>query len=157
MDHEFELAFNLLDEAAGRIGHQQDGTTRSCSTTTAKSCSPRARLHPRHRTPPRPARQGRPRTMAAIEATAPDLDTAPRTRILKVRADDLTFHAVPGTWTYRASDAFLIAKANQAATICDQVSLHSADPGRDGSSELAATGERRRIGTRPRCGPTGSC
>jgi len=95
--------------------------------------------------------------MAAIEATAPDLDTAPRTRILKVRADDLTFHAVPGTWTYRASDAFLIAKANQAATICDQVSLHSADPGTDGSSELAATGERRRIGTRPRCRPTGSC
>jgi hypothetical protein len=34
---------------------------------------------------------------AAIEATAPDLDTAPRTRIVKVRAGDLTFHAVPGT------------------------------------------------------------
>ena len=28
MDHEFELAFNLLDEAAGRIQTQQYGITR---------------------------------------------------------------------------------------------------------------------------------
>ena len=28
MDHEFELAFNLLDEAAGRIQQQQYGITR---------------------------------------------------------------------------------------------------------------------------------
>ena len=29
MDHEFELAFNLLDEAAGRIQEQQYGITRA--------------------------------------------------------------------------------------------------------------------------------
>jgi hypothetical protein len=34
-----------------------------------------------------------------------------------------------------ATDAFLIAKANQAAMLCEQVSLHSADQGTDGSSE----------------------
>ena len=40
--------------------------------------------------------------MAAVEATAPDLDTDPVTRIVKVRAGDLTFHAIPGTWSFRA-------------------------------------------------------
>ena len=40
--------------------------------------------------------------MAAVEASAPDLETNPITRILKVRAGDLTFHASPQAWTYRA-------------------------------------------------------
>jgi hypothetical protein len=41
--------------------------------------------------------------MVAVEATAPDLETNPVTRILKVRAGALTFHAIPGTWSYRAT------------------------------------------------------
>jgi hypothetical protein len=40
--------------------------------------------------------------IAAVEASAPDLDTDPVTRILKVRDGDLTFHALPNTWSYRA-------------------------------------------------------
>jgi hypothetical protein len=41
--------------------------------------------------------------MAAIEATAPDLETDPHTRILKVRAGELIFHGRPDDiWSYRA-------------------------------------------------------
>lgn len=107
MDHDFELAFNLLDEAAGRIQDQQYGITRipfhnhgDIGLTTVHDYT----------------REGGHRLvliatddhgqMAAVEATAPDLDTEPRTRILKVRAGDLTFHAVPGqAWSYRATRA----------------------------------------------------
>ena len=104
MDHEFELAFNLLDEAAGRIQEQQYGITRilfhnhgQILLTTVHDYTPEDghRLvllaNDDHG------------QMAAVEATAPDLDTTPATRILKVRAGDITFHAVPDTWSYRAT------------------------------------------------------
>jgi hypothetical protein len=107
MDHEFELAFNLVDEAAGRIQDQQYGITRvlfhnhgDIGLTTVHDYT----------------REGGHRLvlfatddhgqMAAVEATAPDLATEPHTRILKVRAGELTFHAVPGqAWSYRAAYA----------------------------------------------------
>ena len=107
MDHEFELAFNLLDEAADRIQHQQYGITRilfhnhgDIGLTTVHDYT----------------REGGHRLvlfatdahgqMAAVEATAPDLNTEAHTRILKVRAGELTFHAVPRQpWSYRAAHA----------------------------------------------------
>ena len=104
MDHEFELAFNLLDEAAGRIQEQQYGITRipfhnhgDIALTTVHDYTPQTGHHlvllavDDHG------------QMVAIEATAPDLNAAPDTRILKVRAGEMTFHATPGTWTYRAA------------------------------------------------------
>jgi hypothetical protein len=105
MDHEFELAFNLLDEAAGRIQTQQYGITRiqfhnhgEIELTTVHDYSRESghRLvllaNDDHG------------LMAAIEATTPDLNTDPITRILKVRAgDDLTFHGQSDSWSYRAS------------------------------------------------------
>ena len=105
MDHEFELAFNLLDEAAGRIQQQQYGITRilfhnhgDILLTTVHEYS-RGTGHKLVLLASDDHGQ-----MAAVEATAPDLNTTPKTRILKVRAgDDLTFHSVPGTWSYRAS------------------------------------------------------
>jgi hypothetical protein len=40
--------------------------------------------------------------LAVIEATAPEVDTEPCTRIMNVRAGDLRFHAVPDdTWSFR--------------------------------------------------------
>ena len=63
MDHNFELAFNLLDEAAGRIQTQQYGITRipfhnhgDMLLTTVHDYTPETG----HRL--RPARQRRPRT-----------------------------------------------------------------------------------------------
>ena len=103
MDHEFELAFNLLDEAAGRIQQQQYGITSilfhnhgDIQLTTVHDYTPQTGHHlvllagDDHG------------QMVAIEATAPDLNAEPDTRILKVRAGDLTFHATADTWTYRA-------------------------------------------------------
>ena len=96
MDHEFELAFNLLDEAAGRIQEQQYGITRILFHNHGKIL-----LTTVHDYTPEDGHRlvllanddhGQ---MAAVEATAPDLDTTPATRILKVRAGDITFHAVP--------------------------------------------------------------
>ena len=107
MDHEFELAFNLLDEAADRIQHQQYGITRipfhnhgDIALTTVHDYSRDAGHHlvlfasDDHG------------QMVAVEATAADLNTEAHTRILKVRAGELTFHAVPRQpWSYRAAHA----------------------------------------------------
>jgi hypothetical protein len=106
MDHAFELAFNLVDKAAGRIQEQQYGVTRiqvhnhgDIALTTVhgytRESGHRLVLFARDD-------HGQ---LAALEASAPDLDSAPRTRILKVRAGDLSFHAVPGTWSFRATAA----------------------------------------------------
>ena len=38
----------------------------------------------------------------AVEIIAPDLETTPHMRIVKVYAADLMFHAIAGTWTFRA-------------------------------------------------------
>ena len=104
MDHEFELAFNLLDEAAGRIQQPQYGITRilfhnhgDILLTTVHEYS-RGTGHKLVLLAADDHGQ-----MAAVEATAPDLNTTPQTRILKVRAGDLTFHSLAGTWSYRAS------------------------------------------------------
>ena len=104
MDHEFALAFNLLDEATGRIQTQQYGITHilfhnhgDIQLTTVHDYS-RDTGHRLVLLANDDHGQ-----MAAVEATAPDLETDPTTRILKVRAGDLTFHAVPGSWAYRAT------------------------------------------------------
>jgi hypothetical protein len=102
MDHEFDLAFTLLDEAADRIGHQQYGTTRILFhdygpillTTTHRY----SRDEGHHLVLLAGDDYG---LLAAVEATAPDLDTEPATRIVKIRAGEFNFHAVPGTWSYR--------------------------------------------------------
>ena len=106
MDHEFELAFNLLDEAAGRIQHQQYGITRilfhnhgDILLTTVHDYT---RETGHHLVLLATDDHGQ---MAAIEATAPDLESDPGSRILKVRAGDLMFHAVPDTWSYRVAAA----------------------------------------------------
>lgn len=106
MDHEFDLAFALLDEAAERIQHQQYGITRivfhnhgPILLTTVHEYTPE---QGHHLVLLATDDYGQ---IAALEATAPDLNTEPSTRILKVRAGDLTFHQVPGTWSYRADGA----------------------------------------------------
>jgi hypothetical protein len=104
MDHEFELAFNLLDEAAGRIQNQQYGITQILFHNHGEILLTTVHDYTRetgHRLVLLASDDHG--QMAAIEATTPDLNTDPVTRILKVRAGDLTFHAVPGTWSYRAA------------------------------------------------------
>ncbi|MGO9382648.1 MAG: hypothetical protein ACLP4W_11305 [Mycobacterium sp.] len=104
MDHEFELAFNLLDEAAGRIQTQQYGITRILFHNHGDILLTTVHDYTRdtgHRLVLLAADDHG--QMVAVEATAPDLDTDPATRILKVRAGDLTFHAVPDSWSYRAT------------------------------------------------------
>ncbi|MGK2868542.1 MAG: hypothetical protein ACSLFA_18250 [Mycobacterium sp.] len=106
MDHAFDLAFALLDEAAERIEHQQYGITRivfhkhgPIQLTTVHNYTPD---NGHHLVLLAADEHGQ---LVAIEATAPDLDTTPTARILKVRAGDLTFHATADTWTYRATGA----------------------------------------------------
>jgi hypothetical protein len=105
MDHAFELAFNLCDEAAGRIQDQQYGTTRILcpnhgdvllTTVHHYTLATKHHLillaHDDHG------------LLAAVEATANHLESKPSARIVKVRAGDLTFHALPGElWTWRAT------------------------------------------------------
>jgi hypothetical protein len=108
MDHEFDLAFTLLDEAAERLGHQQYGTTQipghdndyqPVRITTSHHYT---REDGHHLVLLAADDYG---LLAAVEATAPDLETEPAARIVKVRAGELTFHAVPGTWSYRTRNA----------------------------------------------------
>lgn len=113
---EFEHAFNLCDEAAGRIHNQAYGITRigahnhgDITLTTVHERTPEGAhrlvlLATDH--------QGQ---LAAVVATAPDLHTRPSTRILKVRAGDLTFHALPkNKWAWSAAaggHTYLLAAA----------------------------------------------
>lgn len=106
MDHEFELAFNLCDEAAGRIQNQQYGITRilahnhgpiQLSTVHAYTRETGHHLillaHDHHGD-----------LMAAVEVTAAHLHDTPNVFITRVRAGDLIFHADPHhQWTYRAT------------------------------------------------------
>lgn len=107
MDHEFELAFNLLDEAAHRIQHQQYGITRILFHNHGDSGLTTVHNYTReagHRLVLFASDDHG--QMAAVEATALDLNSEPNTRILKVRAGDRTFHAAPGRdWSYRATHA----------------------------------------------------
>lgn len=113
MDHEFELAFNmelafdLIDEAGGRIQQQQYGVTRILShnhgddiTLTTVHNYTRETGH--HLVLIAADEHG---PVATVEATAPDLDADPRTRIVKVRGGELTFHTIARTWSYRARAA----------------------------------------------------
>jgi hypothetical protein len=107
MDHEFELAFNLLDEAAGRIQQQQYGITRilfhNHGDILLITVHDYTRDTGHHLVLLAADDHGQ---MAAIEATAPDLDADPHTRILKVRAGELIFHGRPDhIWSYRAAHA----------------------------------------------------
>jgi hypothetical protein len=105
MNHEFDLAFNLLDEAADRIQQAQYGITRilfhnhgDILLTTIHEHAPETG----HRLVlVATDDHGH---LATVEATAPDLDTTTTARILTVRAGHLTFHATPTAWTYPATD-----------------------------------------------------
>ena len=86
MDHAFELAFDLLAEAADRIQHQQYGITRNLhhshgpiQLTTVHEYTPE---QGHHLVLLATDDYG---LLVAIEATAPELDTAPDTRIKKRR------------------------------------------------------------------------
>jgi hypothetical protein len=107
MDHNFELAFNLLDEAAGRIQTQQYGITRILDHNHGNTLLTTVHEYTRetgHRLVL--LANDDHGLMAAVEATAADLNSDPITRILKVRAgDNLTFHNQPGTWSYQATHA----------------------------------------------------
>jgi hypothetical protein len=107
MDHEFDLAFELLDHAIELLGQQQYGTTtidrhnhgdelvltsRHTYSSTAGHKLTLLATYTEDAT-----------TAAAVEITAPDLETAPTMRIVKVFAADLMFHAIPGTWSFRAT------------------------------------------------------
>lgn len=106
MDHEFDLAFELLDTAIERLQQQQYGTTtleyhNHGDDLTLTSCHSYSRTAGHKLTLLATYTADR-TTAAAVEITAPDLDTAPHMRIVKVRAADLMFHAIPGTWAFRA-------------------------------------------------------
>lgn len=113
---EFEHAFNLCDDAAGRIGDQQYGIARilvhnhgAIWLTTVHEYTPTGG----HRLVLLATDEHG--QLAAVEATAPDLHTRPATRILKVRVGDLTFHALPkNQWAWSAVAAghtYLLAAA----------------------------------------------
>lgn len=108
MDHEFDLAFELLDTAVERLQQQQYGDT----TIEHHNHGDDLILTSRHTYSSRTGHKltllatykDQPRiTAAAVEATAPDLETDPEIRIVKLLAADLTFHAIPGTWSFRAA------------------------------------------------------
>lgn len=105
MDHEFELAFNLCDEAAGRIQTQQYGITRipfhNHGPILLTTVHEYARETGHHLILLAHDDHG---LMAAIEATTAHVEDKPDVHITKVRAGGLTFHADPHhQWTYRAT------------------------------------------------------
>jgi hypothetical protein len=108
MDHEFDLAFELLDHAIELLAQQQYGTTtighhnhgedltltsRHTYSSTAGHTLTLLATYTDYPTG----------TAAAVTATAPDLETTPTARIVKVFAADLMFHAIPGTWSFTAT------------------------------------------------------
>jgi hypothetical protein len=102
MDHEFALAFDLLDEAAHRLHHQPYGTADILVHNFGSF--PMQAAH--HRAGP----DGHTLhliayddhgVMAAVQASAPDRHSSPQLRIVKVRAGHLTFHGTEN-WTFRA-------------------------------------------------------
>lgn len=105
MDHEFELAFNLCDEAAGRIQNQQYGITRIQFHNHGDILLTTVHQHTRetghHLILLAHDDHG---LMAAIEATAAHHEDRPDVRIIKVGVGGLTFHVDPSDrWTYRAT------------------------------------------------------
>lgn len=108
MDHEFDLAFELLDTAIELLAQQQYGDT----TITQHNHGDDLVLTSRHTYSSISGHkltllatyvEAPTMTAAAVEITAPDLDTEPTMRIVKVFAADLMFHAVPDSWSFRAT------------------------------------------------------
>ncbi|MGD9620599.1 MAG: hypothetical protein AB7G47_10175 [Mycolicibacterium sp.] len=105
MDHDIDLAFNLVYDAAWAIQEQQYGI----STVHLHHQGDDVELVIAHRYS---RAGGHVLTVlarcewgarAALEVTADDLDSVPRVRIVRMRVGDLMFHAVPGAeWTWRA-------------------------------------------------------
>jgi hypothetical protein len=105
MDHEFDLAFEVLDTAADRLQMQQyrhttiefhnhgDDLTLTTVHTYTRSSGHRLTLLAHYTDTGALA--------AAVEATAVDLEAEPDLRIIKVAAD-LMFHTIPGSWSFRA-------------------------------------------------------
>ncbi|MDP7706900.1 MULTISPECIES: hypothetical protein [Mycobacterium] len=106
MDHDFELAFNLCDEAAGRIQDQQYGITRILAHNHGPIVLSTVHQYTResghHLILLAHDHHGD--LMAAVEVAAAHLDDTPNVFITKVRAGELIFHADPHhQWTYRAT------------------------------------------------------
>ncbi|ORA14860.1 hypothetical protein [Mycobacterium arosiense] len=107
MDHEFDLAFELLDNAVDRLQLQQYGITtiehqnhgEDLLLTSRHTYSSGAG----HKLTLLATYKDSGQTAAAVEVTSADLDTDPQPRIVKVQAGDLMFHAIPGTWSFRAT------------------------------------------------------
>ena len=110
MDHEFDLAFELLDDAIDRLRRQHYGTT---VTTGCHNHGADLLLTSRHTYS---STTGHTLTLlatykdsgevaAAAEITTPDLHTKPQLRVTKIAAADLMFHHIPGTWSWRATGA----------------------------------------------------
>jgi len=106
MDQEFDLAFELLATATDLLPQQPYGITTiephnhgddlilTSRHTYSTSAGHTLTLLATYKHTGKPA--------ASVEITAPDLDTHPHLRIVKVHAADLMFHAIPGTWSFRA-------------------------------------------------------
>lgn len=105
MDHAFELAFNLCDEAAGRIRDQQYGITRILAHNhgdVALTSVHQYTVATKHHLVLLAFDDDG--LLAAIEATANHIESTPSARIVKVRASGLLFHAVTDEpWSYRAT------------------------------------------------------
>jgi hypothetical protein len=103
MDHQFELAFDLLEIAAEQL------LDRDYTPVTRTTYYGLLTLITRHRYTPTGghvlsvlAYDDGAVQAAVVATTDHDGDANPHTRIIKVRAGDLMFHAVPGTWAFRA-------------------------------------------------------
>lgn len=103
MSHEFDTAFNLLDEAAHRLLDRRYGTHRITGHAQGPILLTSVHRYTRHNghhlTLFAADRRGQ---MAVVEAAAPNLRSEPALRIRTVRAAHLTFHAAGEDWTFRA-------------------------------------------------------
>ena len=106
MDHEFDLAFELLDTAIELLQQQQYGNTTIEHHTHGDDLILTSRhtysSSAGHKLTLLATYKADGVTAAAVEITAPDLESTPQMRIVKVYAADLVFHAIPGTWSFRA-------------------------------------------------------
>lgn len=107
MDHEFDLAFELLDTAIEFLHQQHYGTI---IATQCHNHGDDLLLTSRHTYSNKTGHKlavvatykDTGSLAAGVELTAPDLNTDPTLRITKIAAADLMFHTIPGTWSWRA-------------------------------------------------------
>lgn len=101
--HEFDLAFNLLDEAATRLHARRYGTSRITDHNQGHALLTSVHRYTRaaghHLTLFAADTHGQ---AAVVDAYAPNLRSEPALRIRTVRVAHLTFHAGTGSWTFRA-------------------------------------------------------